>query len=227
MAVFKEKFFGKVSGAFGDFVGIVRGNDNYIRRKKTGRKIDNSPAGIERRNKFAVAIKAAKAVNSAASLRSIWLENAGGKLTANNHFIKYNYKYVEGSGTKPGFSLLPGIGFAFSVDSFERTENNITVTVLPLVNSTSFDTEVEKDIEAHFLVELKNPESEDGEKVLFFMKSAPKQALDLNNPLTFSTDFQDTDTSLLQNYPNVIVHSVFCTLDADDSPVQYSSTYSQ
>lgn len=227
MAELKEKFFGKISGAFGDFIGVVRGDDNYIVKKKANRKVDTSPEAIERRNKFGVAIKASKVVNAVPNLKSIWVENAPSKLTAFNSFIKYNYKYVDGSGSKPGFSLLPGIGFAFSVDTFNQSESDITITLLPLANSTTFDTGIEKNIEAHFLLELFNPNESSNNKILFFSKSSVSQALVLDNPLTFSVNLLETEANLLASYPNVKVHVVFCTLDESNNPIQYSSTYTQ
>lgn len=226
MAELKEKFFGKISGAFGDFIGIVRGDDNYIVKKKANRKIDNSPQAVERRNKFGVAIQASKAVNSITNLKLIWKLKAPSKLSAFNNFIKYNYHYVESNGTTTGFSLLPGLGFAFSVDNFAVTEDSISLTIFPLINSFTFDTGVEKNIEAYFLIELNNPISENSKKVLFFIKSSGKQSLDLENSLTFSIALKETDTKLISQYSVTKVHVVFCTLDAEEKPVHYSVTYS-
>lgn len=226
MAELKEKFFGKISGAFGDFIGIVRGDDNYIVKKKANRKIDNSPQAVDRRNKFGVAIQASKSVNSITNLKLIWKLKAPSKLSAFNNFIKYNYHYVESSGTTTGFSLLPGLGFAFSVDDFAITEDSIGLTLLSLINSYSFNTEIEKNIEAYFLVELYSPVSESSKKVLFFIKSSGKQLLDLENSLSFSVALKETDTKLISQYSGIKVHVVFCTLDVEDKPIHYSVTYS-
>lgn len=227
MASFKEKFFGKLSGAFGDYIGVIRGDDNLVIRKSSNRKIDTSPEGIERRNRFLASIKASKSINSISGLRYFWKEAAGPKQSAYNYCIKKNYPYITGNGTVDGFSIVPGFGFAFSIDAYTRDENGINLSLTQFSNSTLFNTEIEKNIEAYFIIEVNDPEKVNNEKVHFFPRITEPQPLDLENPLSFSVAFEQSDNTTFSLYPTVKVHIAFCTLDDQGLPVQYSSSLVQ
>jgi len=227
MASFKEKFFGKLSGAFGDYIGVIKGDDNFVMRKASNRKIDTSPEGIERRNRFLACIKASKKINSISNLRYFWKEAAGPKQSAYNYCIKKNYPYITGSGTVDGFSIVPDFGFAFSIDTYARDENGINLSLMQFSNPTLFNTEIEKNIEAYFIIELSDPEKVNNEKVHFFPRITEPQPLDLENPLSFNVSFEQSDNMIFSLYPTVKVHIAFCTLDDEGSPVQYSASLLQ
>lgn len=227
MASFKEKFFGKLSGAFGDYIGVIKGDDNFVMRKTSNRKIDTSPEGIERRNRFLTCIKASKKINSINSLRYFWKEAAGPKQSAYNYCIKKNYPYVTGSGTVDGFSIVPGFGFAFSIDTYTRDANGINLSLMQFSNPTLFDTEIEKNIVAYFIIEVNDPDKANNEKVHFFTRITEPQPLDLENPLSFGVTFEQSDNTTFSLYPTVKVHIAFCTLDDEGSPIQYSSSLVQ
>lgn len=227
MASLKEKFFGKLSGSFGDYIGIVKGDDNFIARKSSKRRLDTSPKGVERRLKFLACIKASKAITSKSSLHSFWKDAAGPKQSAYNYCIKKNYPYITGDGTLSGFSVVPGLGFGFSTDTYTRDENGVILSLLQFANPDMFDTEIEKSIEAYFVFEHYDPEKVDHEKVKFQLRNTIPQPLDLENPLTFSINFDELDNLLFTLYPEVKTHIALCTLNAEGIPVQHSSSLLQ
>ncbi len=227
MASLKEKFFGKLSGSFGDYIGIVKGDDNFVARKSSKRRLDTSPKGVERRLKFLACIKASKAITSKSSLHYFWKNAAGPKQSAYNYCIKKNYPYITGDGTLSGFSVVPGLGFGFSTDTYTRDENGAILSLFQFANPDMFDTEIEKSIEAYFVFEHYDPEKVDHEKVKFQLWNTIPQPLDLENPLTFSINFDVLDNLLFTQYPELKTHIALCTLDAEGMPVQHSSSLLQ
>jgi len=224
MAEFKEKFFGKVSGKFGDFIGVIKGDENYLAKFSANRKIDNSEAGIKRRAKFKASILAAKTIMGIPNLKTVWKLKAPKKQSGYNYCIKYNYPNIDMDGTKAGYSIVPDYGFAFSTESFSITEDSISLTVLPLINSTAFDLSIEKSIEACFLVELNNPDGDISKKLAFTKLVSADQVLDLENNITFTVNLLETEKNLIASYPNTKVHIALITKNESGEPIQYSSS---
>ena len=222
MAEFNEKFFGKLSGKFGDFIGVIKGDDNYVTKRSSSRKIDNSPEAVERRAKFKASIQAAKAVTSLTNLKHIWGEKSPKKLSAYNYCIKYNYANIDSDGPRTGYSIVPGQGFSFSIESYSRTDDGIDLTILPLTNSSTFDTDKESHIEASFVILMKNPDSTTS-KFSFTALRSNRLPLIIDGNHTFSVIFEDTFKEYLSQFAEVKIYIALNTSDANETPIQFSS----
>ena len=86
---------GRISGRIGDFVFYNRGNKSFVRRAGI-RKIDMSPGGIARREKFAMCVKLAKCINRIPEVKALWDKLKVKSGTAFQVISKHNYHRTNG-----------------------------------------------------------------------------------------------------------------------------------
>jgi len=224
MAIIKSGILGELQGSVGNITGKIVNGRNILSRKPGYRKKNNSVEALKRREKFKLSVSLGSAAGSFDILKLIWKALAPQGLNHFSYFVQSNYKMV-GDGVLTNKNIItPYGGFPINTGSTTITSTSLSIVVDALTDTYDFDLETEVSVKLYALVYLSNPLSDHAEKFTFIPVEFDSQVLQLTDTLTFSKALLKADQVVYESYTDHKVYAALVTLDANDNPINFSSS---
>jgi hypothetical protein len=224
MAIIKSGILSELKGSVGNITGRIVNGRNILSRKPGFRKNNASVEVLKRQDKFKLSVSLGSAVGTFDTLKLIWKALAPKGMNYFSYLVQSNYKMV-GDGVLTNKNIItPYGGFPIGTDTNTISSTSISVVVDALTGTYEFDLETEVSVKLFALVYLLNPISDQAEKFTFIPVEFGAQELQLTNPITFSKALLKADQVIFESYTDHKVYVALVTLDANNNPVNYSSS---
>lgn len=224
MATLKGNVLGKIRGKIGTVSGRVRNGKNYMVALPAEFNAPTDPLSIARREKFKIAVLFAKAVNKDKLLKPIWREYVPDHRTVFNYVMQQNYRLLENNYPSIQNIITPDLGFNPNYSSAGYSDGEITFVTNILSETLTIDPAVETSITVTGFIYADEQSGGNVELYKFVSFSASPAAIDLTQPMTFTTVLPYKKKIQLENYQSIKIYSALITLNDDLMPVQYSFT---
>lgn len=225
MAKLNQKILGKVSGSLGDITFRQRKGKNYIASRPSKFNAPQDKISLDRRSRFALAVKIASIINSIPQLRAAWTPKVPVDSTLYNYLVKTNYKSVDPDSINENTYLTPPYGFGVSLISANITSESIAVEIGPIGTRTGIDLEIEKYIQLFSLLCLSEPSNENFDKTFLVSLISSSQNLTLDTQITVTLPLSSQESEMFIKYNTKKALFGFVTLDAEGNSVHYSNTF--
>jgi hypothetical protein len=225
MAKLNKIMFGKVNGKFGEAVFHQRNGINYISQTPAAYTTPSTEAFQQRTNKFRIASRVAKLINSFPLLKETWFQNTPKGQSTYNYLISKNYTAVNGTNVTDLLMIVPESKVGVRLNNSTVSTDKLTISLKPLTESAMVDITVEKKIKLCSLIFLSAPQNENSPQFDAIIVFSSMMAFDLQTGLTFEIPFSTSDEKKIAQYQTKSVHSTIITYSDDDVPVNYSSTF--
>ena len=224
MGKLKKAVLGNPSGIVGQVLFRDRGGDVYMStRPKSFMPGTDSPA-VDRRNRFGLTGKFAKAINSIDKLKIVWDAATPNDISPYNGIFKANYINVTPTDVSDTALMAPGFGFDAVASAVTVSDTEIEAVLDPLGADSGINLAVEKTILMAAVVFCKDTDDPNLKPNFCMAFKSGEQVLNLTNPLTFNVAFTSQETTYYDKYTTHKTFLVFVTLDENGNPVHYSST---
>lgn len=225
MAKLRKQILGKISGAFGDIVFRNTRKTNYVVARPSNYNAPMDKAALNRRGKFAVSVKLSSLLLSSNEMKKIWSRVTPNGQNIFNYLVRNFYPLVNMDGLTEQIQLTPPLGFIVQTDSVTIKNDKVTVITQPIDQRSGIDVEVEKSIKLISVVSLSNPAVDNMNDFMFLKFESDVKQLNLIDPITFEIGITNQITDLLSKYSNKLFLFSAVTLDVNNEPVNYSSTF--
>ncbi len=224
MAEIKSGILGNVRGAVGKITGRIYKGRNIISQRPEFRRISTSPGVITHKNNFKLCVKFSSAACSMDAIKAAWQMNLSPEMNYFNYFIQTNIKLVSEGMLTVNNIITPYSGFAISKASNAIAPAEISIGLSALSGSYNFDTAVEVKAKLYAVLYLYGSSNPQAPEYFLMPVEFDTQALQLNDPLSFTKAFLLTDQTVIGGYANRKVYAALITFDANDVPVNFSAT---
>ena len=216
MAVLKKKILGEFTGKVGGIVGKVRNGKHYIASLPSHYTMSQAPHEVDKRNKFKVNGKFARAVKASDILYKIWDIEKAPATNAWNKICKVNFKLCDPD--KPSVkNVITPDGFNLPVTNASAAAGEVEVEI------ESFDLQ---DDESVVLFELVicfyNPAHKDED--YFRLSRLTDYGID-DLKLTFS--YSQSERQIAAAYKSKVIFLAAVTQNENGEIVRWSRTYSK
>lgn len=226
MARLKKKFFGNLSGKFGDAVFRQVGDKNIIAQRPSGYKTPDTQEYKDRTTKFGLSIQLAKSIYRIPALKVFWEREFQGAARLFNLIVRSNYPFISPDGVSSSPHLLPDAnGFSINLNSLNVSTNSISLEVAALTNAAEINTDIEKKIRLISVMLLANPIDKRLPDFSFLKMQSEDLILSLTDPLTFNIVTSQNYSERIQNYGLKKAFFVLVTLNENNDFVNHSSTF--
>lgn len=225
MAKLKKQVLGEVSGTLGTFVFREVKGKNVIGMRPSNVSVANDPASVDRRNKFKMSSKLARAVLADPKLKKIWSVKTPYELNTHNYIVQQNYNSVLPNSLSDVIKLIPEFGFPLTVNSVNKTASQLSVSLTALNSNPGFKHMDETKIMMVTVLFLSNPVDTSVSEYSFLTLPTPSQVLNLTDPLTFNSELDGPSGVVYGKYSEQKMFFVFLTLDENDNVIQFSNTF--
>lgn len=225
MAKLKNKFFGEISGKFGDAIFKQKGSSNYI---STYPRKFNRPNSIEhqsRINRFIQAAKFSSAVNSIPELKHFWLYSIKNSSTVYNSIMTSSLKILNQGHPITYLKITPEKGFGVVVSDYTLMKERLIIRIAPLTERSGINTNIETNIK---LISVFNPyqSNQNLPEYEYFANFSTNYTIDLNNPLELTTTLSTAQSNLIEQYSKCIVYNTLITSNNEGLLINYANTFS-
>lgn len=227
MAHLRKQLLGKVSGKFGDIVFRNTKKKNYISSRPINFNTPMDEMAINRRGRFAIAMKFSSLILSNPDLRYFWEIEKPSDMRIHNYLLRKNYNLVNPDGLSEIVSLTPSLGWIAEIENFEILDTEINVTTKPLGDRNGIDIEVEKQIRMFAFISLSDPADAHLDRSVMIPLSSDVVQLSLTENLLFNIPITNQIQDLMSKYQKRIILYAFVTYDIEGKPVSYSRTMNQ
>ena len=225
MATINEELLGKLNGSLGNIV-IKNNKGKRYAAAKPGSFIPGAdPDSVERRKRFGLAVKLAKRINKIDYLKTIWKKFVSGAATPFNLMIKTNYPYVSSSSLSDQVTLAPSGGFEIAASSFQINPSGVQVIIDAIGTDKGIDSIAELKIIMVSLIYLHSPIEKTATSDAFISLISDAQDTSLSTQLIFDIPLSYQESNLFNKYWGKKGFFCLLTLDPDDNPMHYSSTF--
>jgi hypothetical protein len=226
MAQLKKKYFGNLSGRFGDAVFRQLGDKNYIAQRPANYKVPDTPEFRDRITKFGFAAKLAKSVYRTQALQTFWKREYPVEIRMFNFILQTNYSFINPDGISSTPLIVPEVsGFGVNLNTASISDRSVRVNIDPLGSLTGIDETVETQIQLISILLLANPVDINYPKFHLFPLQSEEQRLSLNDPLVFDMVLSSNQSEKVQRYQKRKALFALVTLDNNSSLVNYSLTF--
>lgn len=224
MGEIKNGILSELRGSVGNITGRIVNGRNILSRKPGFRKTVNDPETLKRRDKFKLAVKLGAAMGSFDELKIIWKIFTPEGLNYFSYFVQSNYKQVgEGNLTNKNI-ITPYGGFPISTASSEITSTSLNIVLNALAGAYNYDEETEVKVKLCGIIFFSGANDPQAKNYGFMPVDLGVQAFQTDNPLTFTKDLLLADQVIFESYAVHKVYAALVTLDANEQPVNFSST---
>ena len=224
MAVIKSGILSSIRGSVGRVTGRIVNGRNILSQRPGYRKQTNDPATLKRRDRFRLAVKFASAINKLEGVKPIWKTITPKDQNFFSFLVQSNYNQIT-DGALTGTNIItPFSGFPVSLASSEITSASVSADINTLAGIYNFDLTDEVNVKLCMVIYLTDPANSLFEKYTFIPLEFEAQALQLDNPLTFTQGLMKADQSLFESYNAHKTYLALVTLDSDNNPVSFSQT---
>lgn len=225
MADLRKKVLGTVSGAVGDILFREKNGKNYIGTKPSSFIPGSDERSVARRQKFAMATRLSKPINSNYLLKSVWRLTSPAVLSPYNKIVRANYNNVQADSVGDLVKLVPDIGFSVQVNSSVLDENRLRIVLNGITENSGINPAVELYFQLAGVLHLSSPNTDSNDKHIFLKLNSDEQPLALNTELNFDQNFFDQTSQLIRQYNNRRAFLTLLSLDAERQVVNYSNTF--
>lgn len=225
MAKLRKQILGKISGAFGDLVFRNTRKTNYVAARPSNFNVPMDEAALNRRGKFAISVKLSSLLLSSNELKKIWSKVTPADQSIFNYLVSNFYPWVNMDSLKEQVQLTPPLGFIVQTDSVAIENDKVSVVTQPIGQRAGIDLEVEKSIKLISVVSLISPVIDNVNDFMLLKFDSNVKQLNLIDPITFEILIANQITDLLSKYSNKLFLFCAVTLDVNNEPVNYSSTF--
>ncbi|MDP2364841.1 MAG: hypothetical protein Q8M94_13870 [Ignavibacteria bacterium] len=225
MADLRKKVLGTVSGAVGDLLFRAKNGKNYVGTKPLSFIPGKDEKSIARRQRFAMATRLSKPINSIYKLKSLWKSVTPVGLSPYNQIVKSNYSNVQSDSIGDLVKLVPDIGFSVQIITIDVDQNRLRATINGLTFNSGIDPSVELYFQMVGIMHLSNPSDVDNESHAFLRLVSDEQPLALNTELDIIVNFYDQTSQLISQYQDRKAFLSLLTLDTDRNVINYSNTF--
>ena len=225
MAKLNKTILGKVSGALGDITFRQRNGKNFLSTRPGSFVPGQDPASVARRQKFALSIQLAKAINSISELKSVWSSVATPGTSAYNQMMRANYPMISPTDISGLIKLVPSLGFNVTNPTVTLGPSEITANTDAIGNLAGIDPTAEPSTRLVSVVYLSNPSDDLVGAYTFLTFNSEVKDTDLTSALSFTFTLSDVETQLFAKYQDKKGFFVLLTLDATGKVVHYSNTF--
>ncbi len=225
MAKIRKQVLGRISGAIGDVLFRVKNGKGFVGTRPISFMPGTDTKSVNRRSKFAVANKYAKAVNIIVVLKQLWKQYKTPVQSAYNYIMKKNYHNVTPDDVSDNLMLVPEVGFNVTVTETTVSGNEIKVTIEAIGENAGIDPVTETKLQLALVAFYKNPTNDNYSQYGFMPLLSSELATSLTSSLTFIIKISDQQSKIFENYLSNKKFFALVTLDTDKKPVHFSNTY--
>lgn len=225
MATLSKKILGRVTGTLGDITFRQRNGKNYLTSRPNSFKPTNDPATLARRAKFKFAVKLASMVNSIPELNLLWGANTANGSSGYNQLVSVNYAKLNPYSFTSKTQFTPDEGFGIKTSAITIGNDEITVSLLPIGTKEGIDVSHENSLQLFSILCLSEPVNEGDDKYRLFPLTSGILPLTLETEVIFSIQVSSAIEQLLSLYAKKQLLSGILTLDTEQNPVHWSSTF--
>lgn len=225
MADLRKKVLGTVSGAVGDILFRTKHGRNYVGTRPLSFIPGTDEKSVARRNRFRMATRLARPINSIYKLKLLWKAVAPVPLYPYNMIVRANYGYVGPDSISNAIKLVPDIGFSVQSNNLDLDEISMRIGLDGLTSVSGIDPAVEIKCQIVGIIHLSNPVDPEKEPHMFIPVISIEQALALNTEITDDIIFQDVISQLIAMYQDRKAFLTLLTLDTDSQVIHYSNTF--
>ena len=226
MAILINSLFGGLSGKLGDVVYRKKGGKTIVARRPKPRQSPLSEREIIGQKIFGLTGKIAKTINAIELLKYFWHRIAGKNQSSYHLIFKKNYAVVRMEDLPGYIFLTPSQGFHLINPSLYPSESNLVIECKALGDHDAFDTRVEKYVAVAGIVILKDPTIKNIPQYEVMAFKSKKYLFYPYDYLSLNLEFTGSQLGIYESYSIKKVFAVFVTMDEEESPVQYSITFS-
>ncbi len=224
MGKLKKAVLGNPSGIVGQVLFRDRGGDVYMSTRPKSFMPGTDSLAVDRRNRFGITGKLAKAINSIDKLKIVWDEATPNNISPYNGIFKANYINVTPTDVSDTALMAPGFGFDAVATTVTVSDSEIEVVLSPLGADSGINLAVEKTILMAAVVFCKDTTDPNLKPNFCLAFKSGEQILNLSNPLTFNVALTSMEATYFDKYTTHKTFIAFVTLDENGKPVHYSST---
>ncbi len=224
MGEIKNGILSELKGSIGNITGRIVNGRNILSRKPGFRKTVNDPATLKRREKFKLNVKFGSAASSFNDIKEIWKAYTPEGLNYFSFIVQSNYKQI-GDGVLTNKNIItPYGGFPIGITSSAITSTSLDIEIAALTGTLNFDLANEVNVKLMAVVYLSDAIDSHNQPYAFIPVEFEVQAMQIDNPLSFTKALLKVDQVLFESYNSHKVYGAIVTLDANDYPVNFSST---
>ena len=225
MGEIKNGILSELKGSIGNITGRIVNGRNILSRKPGFRKKVSDPATLKRRERFKLNVKFGSAASSFSEIKEVWKAFTPDGLNYFSFIVQSNYKQI-GDGVLTNKNIItPYGGFPLSIASSDVTSTSLSVEIGALAGTYNFDLANEVNVKLMAVVYLSGAIDSNSKEYEFIPVEFGVQALQLDNPLSFTKALLKVDQVLFESYTDHKLFGAIVTLDANDYPVNFSSTF--
>ncbi|RPI68960.1 MAG: hypothetical protein EHM47_13920 [Ignavibacteriales bacterium] len=224
MATLKKTILGRISGSVGDIVFRNKNGKNFISSKPASFKTPSDISALERRARFRLTAKFAKAVADITVLKELWRANKHSGMTVNNFIISQSYNHITHEDIGNSASLVPGQGIILTNPSVEVSSELLRLNIDALGNNAGIDPVNETLLRMGGVIFLSSPADNLISKYSFISLISDSLAMDLDNPLSVTINLTTQQAALVNKYQVIKAYCALLTFSAEDKIVNYSQT---
>jgi hypothetical protein len=226
MAQLKKKYFGNLSGRFGDAVFRQIGDKNYIAQRPAKYKVPETPEFRDRITRFGLSAKLAKSVYGTPDLQTFWKREYPEENRLFNFILQVNYPFMNPDGISSNPMIAPDEnGFGARLDSHSISDNSIRADIAPLGSSSGIDPGVETRIRLISIILLAEPLDLNYPGFHLFTLQSGEQTLSLDDPLRFDIQLSGNQAEKVARYQQIKALFSLITSDDNGNLFRYSSTF--
>lgn len=225
MATINEELLGKLNGSLGNIVIKNNKGKRYVASKPISFMPGSDPESVARRDKFAITGRLSKRIYNINYLKAIWKKRASGNTSPFNLITKTNYPYVSSSSLSDQVTLVPSGGLEIAASSFQMNPSGVQVIIDAIGTDKGIDSIAESKIILVSLIYLHNPIEKPDTSDAFISLISDAQDTSLSTQLIFDIPLSYQESNLFNKYWGKKGFFCLLTLDPDDNPMHYSSTF--
>ncbi len=224
MAELSGSILGRLSGSIGDITFLRRNGKVFIRRRSKSFVPGHDQESVNRRSRFSLAGKLARAIYSIPELKAFWQQVTPKGKSAFNIMVQKNICLVNPDSVSGVTTITPEVGFAINCTSSSISKDAIVVELAALGSSVGIDTSGEPSVKLAYVLSLTNPSNSTFPEFLFVSGTSDTGQLTLDTALTFNIALSGQDAARVGSYGEKKLLLALLTLDSENKPVKYSST---
>jgi hypothetical protein len=228
MGILKKSVLGKPTGAVGDILFRLKDGRTIIGTRPVSYMPGTDQKSVDRRHRFGITATYSKAVNSIASLKSVWDNVTPNNISPYNGIFKASYPFITPTDVSDSARVAPLLfGFDVHTTSVVINETSVAITIDPIGTNAGIDTLVEKFVQLALVIKCKTASSEELPALMFIPLKSSSLTLNLTTALTFNITLSDQDSELYSLYTTHKSYFAFVTLTDDGKAVHYSNNFNQ
>lgn len=225
MAEFNKQILGRVKGALGDITFRQRNGKTFLSTRPGSFIPGSDNASIARREKFSLAVKLGKTINSIPILKSLWELSTPQGTAVFNHITRINYPMVTDNDLTSMVKLVPSLGFNTVNPVITVGLSDVKINIEAIGTSSGIDAATEPFLKLAGFIYMNNPSDESLSKDEFIALVSEQKAATITAALEFTFPLSDVALQQLSIYQNKKCYFALLSLNAAGNVIHFSNTF--